>query len=181
MKMRLLTSILALAVLAAVGAVAQNTLNLTRTTTKPVVDGIIGNKEYSLTADAPDMQINLSWTTDVLYVGVSGQTTGWVAVGLGSGGMEGATIYIGYVSGGKTQFKVQKGAGHSHADTRIDAPVQYAMKEVDGKTTMEVALKASEFIVPGQMQLDLILAMGNSASFREYHQARYGTSVTLKQ
>jgi hypothetical protein len=179
MKIRLLSLILALALFAAVGAAAQNTLSLGRTTLKPEVDGVIGAKEYALTADAPDMRLALTWTVDTLYVGVRGQTRGWVAVGLGSGGMDGATIYIGSVRGGEKQVKVQRGAGHSHGDTSMDAPERYAMKETDGETTLELALKASEFIASDQTQLDLILAMGSSDSIREYHKARYGTSVTL--
>jgi hypothetical protein len=136
-------------------------------------------EEYSLAADAPDMQIDLTWTTDVLHVAVRGQTTGWVAFGLGSGGMDGAMIYMGYVSGGKAHFKIQEGAGHSHRDTPRDPPLEYALKKANGKTTLEVALKASEFITPGQTQLDLILAMGATESFTEYHASRYGTSVAL--
>jgi hypothetical protein len=167
--------------LAAAGVAAQNTLTLGRTTTVLKMDGIIGEKEYTLVADAPDMKISLSWTTEVLYVGVSGQTRGWVAVGLGSGAMDGATMYIGSVSDGKTRFKVQKGAGHSHSDAKIDTPLNHAMTEADGSTTLELALQASEFISPGQRQLDIILAMGSSDSFSEYHQSRYGTSVRLTQ
>ncbi len=54
MKMRLLASTLVL--FAAFTAAAQNTLNLQRTTTRPIVDGTIAAREYTLTADAPDMQ-----------------------------------------------------------------------------------------------------------------------------
>ncbi len=102
-----------------------------------------------------------------------------MAVGLGSGGMDGATIFIGYVAGGKTELRVQQGAGHSHRDANTGKPRQVAMTEGGGKTTLEVELKASEFIQPGQTQLDLILAMGSSDSFQEYHRSRYAASVTL--
>jgi hypothetical protein len=176
MKMR---PILALFLFAAFTAAAQNTLNLQRTTTRPTVDGTIAAREYTLSADAPDMQVNLTWTTDALFVGISGQTTGWVAVGLGSGGMDGATIFIGYVAGGKTELRVQEGSGHSHHDANAGKPRQVAMTEARGKTTLEVELNASEFIQPGQTQLDLILAMGSADSFQQYHQSRYGASVTL--
>jgi hypothetical protein len=181
MKMRLLSSMLVLVLFPVLTTIAQNTLTLGRTTAEPRVDGAIHDKEYKLTADAPDMQLNLSWVKDTLYVGVSGQTTGWVAFGIGPGGMDGATIYIGFVSGGKTELKVQKGSGHTHGDTRSDPPLRYAMKEVGGKTTMEAALRASEFITAGQAELDLIIAMGSSGSFREYHKARYAAAVTLEQ
>jgi len=75
MKMRLLASILALTLLAACTAAAQNTLTLSRTTMRSEVNGVIGDGE-----------------------------------------------------------------------TKIDAPAQCAMREVDGKTTLEVALESSQFI-----------------------------------
>ncbi len=179
MKRSRLFPVLALFLLAGFLAEAQNTLTLSLTTTKPKVDGLISAKEYSLTADAPDMELNLSWTTDTLFAAVTGQTTGWVGIGFGTGQMDGSIIYMGYVSGGKTLVKVQEGSGHTHSDLSSNAPVSYAMKEANGKTTLEVALKASQFIAAGQTELDLVLAMGSSDSFAELHMSRYGAAVAL--
>ena len=57
-------------------------------------------------------------------VAVSGQTSGWVAVGLGSPKMNDAVMYIGAADSGKGQLKVQKGAGHRHADAEDPGPEQ---------------------------------------------------------
>ncbi len=181
MKVRFSVPVLALILIPAFTASPQSTLTLQRTTAEPKVDGVIEGKEYSLSADAPDMQLNLSWVKEVLYVGVSGQTRGWVAIGIGPGLMDGSTIYIGFVRGGRTEFRVQRGSGHSHGDTKGEAPERHAMREAGDRTVLELALKASEFLSPGQRQLDVILAMGASDSFGEYHQSRYGAVVSIVQ
>jgi hypothetical protein len=170
---------IALFLLAACVAGAQSTLTLTQTAASPKVDGIVNAKEYALTSGNPELQLSLSWTADTLWVALSGQTTGWVAVGVGSTAMDGAVMYIGYVSGDKTQIKVQQGAGHRHGDINSNAPVQYAMKEAGGRTTVEVALKAAEFIAKDQKQLDLVVAMGAADSFISMHKVRAGISVNL--
>jgi hypothetical protein len=125
------------------------------------------------------MQVSLSRTAEVLYVAVAGPTTGWVAAGLGSAAMDKAMIYIGYVDGDKVQLKVQRGAGHSHSDTEGNAPAKFAMKEADGQTVLELALKASEFIAKGQGELELIAAMGGSDSFLAIHRARARLTVAI--
>ena len=181
MKMKLPASILALLLLGAFALGAQDSLSLSQTKSNPKVDGVIADGEYALTANALDMQINLSWTDETLSVGVSGQTSGWVAVGLGSSVMNDAIIYIGYVSGDQAQLKVQKGAGHRHVDLESDAPIQYAVQKRSGQTTLEIALKASSFIEKGQKQLDLIFAMGSAKSFASMHKARYTATVSLAQ
>ena len=177
MKMKLAASVAVLLLLGAFSLTAQGTLSQTKT--GPTVDGVIGPDEYSLSADSRDMKLVLSWTGDTLSVGVSGQTTGWVAVGLGSSRMNDAVMYIGYVNGDQGQLKVQKGAGHRHADLDSAAPARYALGEAGGRTTLEVSLKASDFIAPGQKQLDVIYAMGGAKSFASMHKARYATAVNL--
>jgi hypothetical protein len=125
------------------------------------------------------MKLGLTWTSDTVFVGLSAPTTGWVAAGLNSGKMDGAVIYIGYVTGDTTELKVQKGAGHRHADTDTSTPRQYAMKELAGRTVLEIALNASEVIAKGQKTLDLLVAMGGADSFASMHKARASVSVGL--
>jgi hypothetical protein len=179
MKLWRAASILALLMLAGSAAWAQDTLTLGRTTTAAKIDGIISAKEYTLTADSTDMQLSLSWIADTLFIGVSGQTTGWVAIGLGSPVMDSAIMYLGYVSGDKTSLKVQQGAGHRHGDVDANAPLKYAMKEANGRTVMEIAVKAASFIAKGQKELEVILALGGGDSFTAMHRSRYSTRVTL--
>ncbi len=181
MKRMQIVLVAALFVGAAAAAGAQESLTLSLTKAAPKVDGVVSDKEYSVTTTASGIQVSLSWTADALYVAVAAPTTGWVATGLGSDAMDGALIYIGYVSGDTVQLKVQQGTGHRHADTEGKAPVQYAMKEAGGRTVLEIALKASDFIATGQKQLALLAAMGGSDSFTALHRARVPLAVTLAQ
>ena len=153
--------------------------SLGKTTAAPKIDGALSAKEYSCTLQQSSIQVGLSWVEDTLYVAVAGQTTGWVAVGLGSPRMDGAVLYLGFVADGKGQMKVQQGTGHRHADTNSDAPTQFALKEANGQTTLELALKADGFIAASQNKLDVILAYGNADSFTSMHRARFTTTVDI--
>jgi hypothetical protein len=164
---------------AASTAGAQSTLSLNQVTTLPQVDGVISPREYSLSTRMDSMELDLLWTTDTLYVAVSGQTSGWVAVGIGSTVMDGSVMYIGFVTGESMQLKVQEGVQHSHADIRPNAPLQYFMRESGGQTVLELALRSSDFITNGQKKLDLIIAMGGSDSFLSMHKAKAGFTVSL--
>ena len=113
-----------------------------------------------------------------------GVTDGWVAFGLGSQKMDGATIFIGYVGAdGKVQFKPQAGRGHRHQDTTADVTatiVKYAMTDTGGKTTLEVELNPASYIKAGQTVLDMIYAVGTDKSFVPAHMFRGAIELTLK-
>jgi hypothetical protein len=145
------------------------------------VDGVFGEREYSLVSEAAGMKLGLTWTADTLFVGLSAPTAGWVAAGLGSTKMDGAVMYIGYVTGAATELKVQKGAGHRHADADVDAPTQYAMKETGNQTVLEFAVKSSAVIAKGQKTLDVVIAMGGADSFTSMHKARASLVVELAE
>jgi hypothetical protein len=179
MKMKLVALVVSLLVLAAMSLAAQGTLTLGQTKTAPKIDGVIGDGEYSQSLDSGNMKLSLSWVGDTLSIAVSGQTSGWVAVGLGSPKMNDAVLYIGAADGGKGQLKVQKGAGHGHADTDGSAPSSYVLREADGQTVLELALPASAFIAAGQKQLDVIYALGGDKVLASRHKARYAAQVSL--
>jgi hypothetical protein len=168
-----------LILLIAASAAAQGTLTLNQVTTLPRVDGVVSPHEYSLTARTEGMEMDLTWTTDTLYIAVSGPTTGWVAVGLGSTDMDGAVMYVGFVTGDSMQLKVQQGVRHGHQDIGTNAPQQHLLREAGGQTTLELALRAMDFVSGGQKRLDFILAMGGSDSFLSMHKARAGITVSL--
>ncbi len=151
---------------------------------KPSVDGTIIPNEYTYSHDFDrQMTLYVTRTPTTLYLAVVGQTAGWVAVGVGQR-MDGAAIFMGYVKGGKAVFnKPQLGRGHFHQDAPVDISdtvQKYALKERGGKTTLEVALKAAAYIKSGQSALDLVFAMGDQASFTQYHSYRNLTSLTLE-
>ena len=145
------------------------------------VDGVTGATEYPVTAEAGKMKLRLSRDADTVFAALSGETTGWVAVGFGSLKMDGSLMLIGFVSAdGKAQLKIQRGKGRSHADVESDALIQFAMKETGGVTTLELALKASSIIGKGATELPVIFAMGGADSFTTPHRARGSQQVKLQ-
>jgi hypothetical protein len=164
---------------AAIGQTQAISLPISKQT--PAIDGVSTASEYSTVAELGKVTLRLSRTADTLYVSVSGQTTGWVAVGFGSSRMDGSLIFIGYVDkDGKAMMKIQKGAGHSHGDVQSDALIQFAGKEDKGVTTLELALKASSVIAKGATDLPVIYAMGGADSFSSLHMARGSLPVNLQ-
>jgi hypothetical protein len=148
---------------------------------KPTVDGISAASEYPVGAEIKGMKLWLARTADTVYAAFSAPTTGWVAMGFGSPRMDGALMFLGFVSAdGKSQLKIQKGAGHSHGDVESDALVQFAMKEEGSVTTLELALKASSVIGNGATDLPVIFAMGGADSFASLHRARGSQQVKLQ-
>jgi hypothetical protein len=172
----------ALALFATGGAVFAQ--SLATTTTKPVVDGVVNTGEYSFSKDYGSLVLHVNRTADSLTVAVVGTTKGWVAFGLGSQKMDGATIFIGFVQAdGKVQFKPQAGRGHVHRDTTAEVAatiVKSAMAEKDGKTTLEVELKPASYIAAGAKQLDMIYAQGSDDSFVPGHMVRGSLGLALK-
>jgi hypothetical protein len=148
-------------------------------TVKPVVDGVIDASQYGYSQDFGQMTLYFQRTADTLYIGVVGKTAGWVAVGLDSLKMNAAPIFMGFVQDGKAQFTTQMGAGHSHKDAAVTSVLSYAMTEKDGKTVLEVALKASLYISADQKELDVIYAIGPEKNFTAYHSFRGAIKVPL--
>jgi hypothetical protein len=179
---RSLAFLFSIVLLTALGAAAFGQ-SLATTTTKTVVDGVVNPAEYSFSKSFEGLTVYANRTADALYLAVVGETTGWVALGLGSMKMDGSTIFMGYVgSGAKVQFKTQAGSGHSHKDVGADVAatvVSYAMKEAGGKTTLEVQLKLASYVKPGQAALEITYAMGTEKSFIPRHFMRGALSLPL--
>jgi len=183
-KLRVMTVVVAVLLAGGVtAAFAQDKLGMS--SRKATVDGVVQANEYSYSHDL-DQQITLyaSRTATTLYLSVVANTSGWVAIGVGSPRMDGADIFMGFVKDGKVTFKPLVGKGHRHSDAPADVAASlesYAMKQSGGKTTLEVALKADAYTKKGQSTLDLIFAMGDQASFTQYHSYRGATSLTLAE
>ena len=167
---------------AGLGEEQQPLLVSSNTTT---VDGVVHEDEYSYSHDYGFLKLYANRSSDTLYLGVVAHTTGWVAVGLGSLKMDGATIFMGVIEpDGTVRLKPQTGTGHTHGDVYGDAPstvVAYAMKEADGKTTLEIALRSAAYIRSGQSHLDLIFAMGQRKDLSERHVFRSSLRLKLRQ
>ena len=182
MKSSTLFSCALVVILALVGA-AGFAQSLSVTTGKPVIDGVVKTGEYSFTQQFDSLTLYANRTKDLLSLAIVGDTTGWVSVGLGSLKMDGATIFIGFVGAdGKVQFKPQMGSGHRHTDTTkavSDTVTAYAMKEADGKTTLEFSVTPAAYIKSGQTTLDVIYAVGEDKSFVPRHSSRGSISLKL--
>lgn len=145
------------------------------------VDGVSAASEYTATAESGKTKLSFARDKDNLYVSITGETTGWIAVGFGSLRMDKAFMFIGFVGAdGKAQGKLQMGKGRTHADVASEALVQFAMKESNGTTTLELVLKAPSVIAKDATDLPLIWAIGNADSFSAPHKARGSLNVTLK-
>jgi hypothetical protein len=183
MKMkRSMALVAALVVLAASAGFAQSP-SLAVSTNKTTVDGSAAAGEYPYSQDFGKMKLFVNRTADALYVAVAGQTSGWVAFGLGSLRMNGAVMFLAYVdASGKGQLSVQEGKGHSHGDAAQaakDTVVSYAVKEAGGVTTLEVALKPDAYLKAGQTELDVIYAEGSGKSFGPFHMFRGFVPIPL--
>jgi len=179
---RFLLLFLALCALPGTMVFAQ-TATLAITTNKTVVDGTVNPIEYAFSQDLGKAKLYVNRTADTLYVAVVGSTSGWVAFGLGSQRMDGATIFMGYVdSSGKSVFKPQAGRGHGHGDAAQavqDSVISSAMTEVKGVTTLEVALKPAAYVKAGQTALDVIVALGMGDSFMAMHSFKSPLAINL--
>jgi len=143
----------------------------------PSVDGVVAAGEYSLSRSVGKITLWATRTADELYLAVSAPTAGWVAVGFGSPRMDGADLFLGYVSGGKASFTQQLGRGHSHGPLGKPLEVRDALRETAGTTTMETAFPAAQ-VLDGGKELWVLVAYGPNDSFASYHVAR--GSVQLK-
>jgi hypothetical protein len=184
MKRSILYSLPVILFLALVGpsGFAQDA-GLSVTTNKVVVDGAVKANEYSFSKELDSLTLYANRTKDTLSLAVVGDTTGWVSVGLGYLKMDGSTIFMGFVGNdGKVQFKPQVGTGNRHTDAPknvADTVSSYAIKEANGKTTLEISLNAAAYIKNGQTALELIYAVGEAKSFIPKHSSRGALSLKL--
>jgi hypothetical protein len=175
--MRAAATGLILVLTAAVGR-AQESADLAVTAARPAVDGVVSQGEYPLSRQIGRATLYASRTADRVFLAVSAPTAGWVAVGTGTGRMDGSRIFIGYVHDDSVTFREDVGRGHTHGEAGdTPAALTHALTERDGRTTIEVELDAARVIAAGSTQLRLIAAYGASDSLTPRHS--YRTSLTL--
>jgi hypothetical protein len=183
MKKKTSITVMILLLLASFTAEAQErTATLSRMQNKPKTDGVIGEDEYTTMIELSGMRIGLSLGADTLYVGMSAETEGWLGIGFNpKKTMDGAVIFIGFLTGKNAQLKVQKGVEWTHVDLNADLLNLFAMNEENGETSMELAVKASPLIAQGQKELGIIAAYGPSKDFTSDHEGnRYSVTVKIE-
>ena len=175
--MKKLIAIATIALLLAGGVFAQATL--TKSSSLPSVDGVIGASEYQYSGTANGIKINATLgSDDTLYLAVEAPSSGWAAVGIGGLVMNGSRLFLGATQDGKPAFLEQTGVGHSHTDATKNVTKKWAVKTSGEDTVLELSLPASAAITKGQLKA--IFAYSKTASFTVRHSARGSLSFTIK-
>jgi hypothetical protein len=142
-------------------------------------DGVIGENEYQFKAIDPGTGIEVRASADSanLYLALKSPGTGWLAVGLGSSGMNGAVMAIA-IKDAQGQWTVEQHLGKSlFRHSRVDKPnlVSKAAWQEDGKTCLE-------FSIPLQYAVAKTLAPGTNTPFiLAYHKDKAGLSKHSKK
>jgi len=157
------------AILVSLLIVGASALTLTPRDVAPTVDGRVSQGEYPnfQSVDGIDFGASLS-KEGILTLAVRAPTSGWVAVGLGSGFMDGSWILMAYDYNGKKAFSEQLGISHFHRAVKDTKILAKAVGHAGGMTTLEFQVKASDFVQNGQ--LPVILAYASAANFTSYHE-----------
>jgi hypothetical protein len=166
-------------VLLSVGLTLASAQKLPITPSSVKVDGLISEKEYAFTVPLEKMTVVVTRTADTLFVGLSAQTKGWVALGFGSERMDGAHLFIGTVTDGTASISQQLGSGHSHKEISENLKIDYAVVEDSGSTTLEIALKTSDVIAVGQKEIAILASFGGTDKINAYHSARGSITFQL--
>ncbi len=151
--------------------------NLQSVNVVPQIDGTAAPSEYPMSTLVNGMRLFASLSADrqTLYLAITAPTTGWAALGPGASRMNGALLILGYddrsAPGGLT--REDTGRGWSHSPSRDKILLASAVQEIDGLTTLEIALPAERFLV--KPELEIMLAYGPRDNFTGKHTA-YGVA-----
>jgi len=154
----------------------------------PRIDGEISDGEYRNAMIDSATGIGVHWQNDdsVLYVGLIGPGTGWVAIGFEpEQRMLGASIVLAAVAGGDLTIEEHFGTGPtSHRGTGGGEIIQAAGTERDGRTIIEFAIPlvgANRSLSPGEEAVIILAYHRSSDSLTQLHTARTTTRIRLDQ
>jgi hypothetical protein len=149
--------------------------------TAPIVNGTVNKGEYNRTYNVGPFTLHVSRVKGNMYLGLSVNTKGWVAVGLGSPIMNGAVMFLGNVQNGKSGFTEQVGRGHRHSEVAEDkrTVITHAVREQGGVTTVEVECRAAQFVPDGTNEITVLIAYAADDSFATRHRERKSLKVRL--
>ena len=146
--------------------------------TGPTIDGRIQKGEYEELTTLNGITFGAALARDgILSLAISAPASGWVAIGLGTGIMDGSWIVMAYESGGKQAFSEQRGISHFHQPIKDTRLVAREVRTVGGRTTLEFQVRLADFEKKGR--LPVILAYGRHADFRSYHEAHATTVLNF--
>lgn len=142
-------------------------------------DGVIGQDEYAAKLKDPvtGIEIFASADTAALHMALKSPGSGWLAIGLGSSGMNGAVMAIA-LKDAQGKWAVEQHLGKSlYRHSRVDKPnlISKAAWQEGGKTCLE-------FSIPLQFAGGRRLAPGSPAQFiLAYHKDKAGLSKHTKK
>jgi len=145
----------------------------------PKADGMMVTGEYPIVKEGSNMSLGVALSSDgkTLYLALEAQTAGWVAIGVGSLKMNGAFMVLAFDADGKATVSEQTGKGHSHSPNDNSILVSSAVKEIDGSTTLEIALPAAGFA--GGSSIQFITAYGKADNLKSFHRAHMSVEVPI--
>ncbi|MEW5825303.1 MAG: DOMON domain-containing protein [Candidatus Bipolaricaulota bacterium] len=155
----------------------------------PRVDGRIEAGEYRHTWTDSETGITLSWQNDaeVLSLGLSAATTGWMAVGLDpSARMQGADFLLAAIVGGQVLVEDHYGVGQTvHRKDATSHVIQAAGVEANGVSVVEFSLRLASgdpsdaHLEPGQHVTVLLALHATQDDFVSRHTRRSTGSIVL--
>jgi hypothetical protein len=148
----------------------------------PKVDGSVAKGEYAHAIPVVDGAATVYYQVDSgggLSIAVSAATTGWVGIGLGTEVMDGAHIFMGYVSNGAPVFSEQVGQGHSHREASARSADASAVALAGGTTTIEFHVPAGK-VPAADGKVTFIVAFSGAADLSTYHEdTRDGGTIDM--
>ena len=160
------------------------------TSVKPVIDGEISKGEYPQVVDYGPLKVYWRIINDTIYVGLEGETYGWVAIGFSSKeGMADADIVLGWVEGGKAHVLdsySQGKYGPHKSDLELGGRndvLEYAGTESLNRTVIEFSRKLvtrDPYDKPLVGAVRVIWAIGGSDDPKSIHVARGNGTLNLK-
>lgn len=151
-----------------------------------MADGVIGGDEYSFrkTDPATGIEVMASADSATLHIALKSPGSGWVALGLGSSGMNGAVIVIARAAGGG-KWSVEQHLGKSlYRHSPVDKPnlISKAAWQEDGRTCMEFSIplrfSGAKALAPGT-PMPFILAYHKDRGTLSKHTRKSSGSIVL--
>jgi hypothetical protein len=163
----------------AISGLASAQATLTKSSTLPTVDGVIGASEYQYSGSVGGLKIFATLgSDDMVYIAVEGPTSGYVAAGVGGLRMNGSRLFFGAVQGGKPAFAEKAGVGHFYADAKELVVKKWAVVSKGSDTVLELSLPAAKALWNGQ--INMIFAASKSPGFDSKHYTKGAMSFTVK-
>ncbi len=178
--MRKVLVALSLAIALVAGLSAQATqATLAKSDKLPSIDGAIGAGEYQYSGTLNGMKVEATLgSDDTLYLAVEVPSAGWAGLGVGGLVMNGSRLFLASVQDGKAGFIEKAGVGHFYADAKNLVVKKWAVKTVDGATTLELSLPSSAAVWKGQ--INVTAAYSKSPNLTSRHSAYARLTFTLK-